>query len=117
MAWHRVEKVEDVVEVGQEVTVTVEEVDSQGRINLSMRDPAEKPEGFQERQESRGGRDGGSRGGRGGRDNRRTSGGRYGGRSGRDRERNNGYDSRRERRDYDNERSVDLPDDANFHEF
>lgn len=117
MAWNRVEKVEDVVEVGQEVTVTVEEVDSQGRINLSMRDPAEKPEGFQERQESRGGRDGGSRGGRGGRDNRRTSGGRYGGRSGRDRERNNGYDSRRERRDYDNERSVDLPDDANFHEF
>ena len=34
----RVEKVEDVVTVGDEVLVKVTEIDSQGRINLSRRD-------------------------------------------------------------------------------
>ena len=34
----RVEKVEDVLAVGDEVTVKVIEIDSQGRINLSMKD-------------------------------------------------------------------------------
>ena len=34
----RVEKVEDVLAIGDEVTVKVIEIDSQGRINLSMRD-------------------------------------------------------------------------------
>ena len=34
----RVEKVEDVLAVGDEVTVKVIEIDSQGRINLSMKE-------------------------------------------------------------------------------
>lgn len=34
----RVEKVEDVLSVGDEVTVKVIEIDNQGRINLSMKD-------------------------------------------------------------------------------
>ncbi|AAW39716.1 polyribonucleotide nucleotidyltransferase [Dehalococcoides mccartyi] len=37
LADHRVEKVEDVVKVGDEITVKVTEIDSQGRINLSRR--------------------------------------------------------------------------------
>ena len=35
---HRVEKVEDVVAVGDEIVVKVTEIDSQGRINLSRKD-------------------------------------------------------------------------------
>ncbi len=46
MAWSRVDKVEDVVKEGDEVKVKVMEIDSQGRINLSMRDCTEKPEGY-----------------------------------------------------------------------
>lgn len=38
MADHRVEKVEDVVKVGDVVPVKVKEIDDQGRINLSMKD-------------------------------------------------------------------------------
>ena len=34
----RVEKVEDVLSVGDEIKVKVYEIDSQGRINLSMKD-------------------------------------------------------------------------------
>ena len=34
----RVEKVEDVLNVGDEVTVKVSEIDDQGRINLNMKD-------------------------------------------------------------------------------
>ena len=34
----RVEKVEDVLNVGDEVTVKVSEIDEQGRINLNMKD-------------------------------------------------------------------------------
>ena len=34
----RVEKVEDVVEIGDEILVKVTEIDQQGRINLSRRD-------------------------------------------------------------------------------
>ncbi len=37
MALHRVEKVEDVVKIGDMVKVVVYEIDSQGRINLSMK--------------------------------------------------------------------------------
>ncbi|MBP7402244.1 MAG: polyribonucleotide nucleotidyltransferase [Clostridia bacterium] len=48
MAWNRVEKVEDVVSEGDPVKVMVSEIDSQGRINLSMRDCLPKPEGFTE---------------------------------------------------------------------
>ena len=40
----RVEKVEDVLSVGDEITVKVSEIDNQGRINLSMKD-LEKGEG------------------------------------------------------------------------
>jgi polyribonucleotide nucleotidyltransferase len=81
LAWRRVERVEDVVKEGDPVKVKVIEVDSQGRINLSIRDTQEKPEGFAEqdsgsrgpRPVDRGGRDsrdrdsrgGSSRGGRG----------------------------------------------------
>ena len=46
MAWGRVDKVEDVVKEGDIVKVKVLELDSQGRINLSMRDCLEKPDGF-----------------------------------------------------------------------
>lgn len=46
MAWNRVDKVEDVVKEGDKVKVKVMEIDAQGRINLSMRDCTEKPEGF-----------------------------------------------------------------------
>ena len=35
---HRVEKVEDVVNVGDEIVVKVTEIDNQGRINLSRKD-------------------------------------------------------------------------------
>lgn len=38
MAKHRVEKVEDVMNIGDEVTVKVTEIDSQGRINLSRKE-------------------------------------------------------------------------------
>jgi len=48
MAWGRVDKVEDVVKEGDIVSVKVMEIDSQGRINLSMRDCTEKPDGFSE---------------------------------------------------------------------
>ncbi len=42
LSHERVAKVEDVVSVGQEVTVKVLEVDEQGRINLSIKDAVEK---------------------------------------------------------------------------
>ena len=35
---HRVEKVEDVVSVGDDIVVKVTEIDNQGRINLSRKD-------------------------------------------------------------------------------
>ena len=68
MAWNRVDKVEDVVKEGDKVKVKVIEIDSQGRINLSMRDTMPKPEGYVEeepkRRENRPGRE--RRGGFGG---------------------------------------------------
>jgi polyribonucleotide nucleotidyltransferase len=48
LAWRRVEKVEDVLEVGQSVRVKVLEVDGQGRLNLSVRDCQEKPADYTE---------------------------------------------------------------------
>ncbi len=69
MAWHHVDKPEDIVEPGQVVRVVVSEIDSQGRINLSMRDLMEKPEGYTEPE-----RRGGGRGGRGGRGDRNRGG-------------------------------------------
>ncbi|MCQ2482757.1 MAG: polyribonucleotide nucleotidyltransferase [Clostridia bacterium] len=70
LAWERVEKVEDVVKEGDEVTVKLVEIDNQGRLNLSIRDCTEKPEGYVEeeprrRDNNRGGRND-RKGGRGG---------------------------------------------------
>ena len=44
LAHHRVEKVEDVVQVGDEITVKVTEIDSQVRINLSHKYTIPLPE-------------------------------------------------------------------------
>lgn len=60
MAWQRVEKVEDVVKEGDVIKVKVLEIDNQGRINLSMRDCTDKPEGYTESAEPTR-RDGGDR--------------------------------------------------------
>ena len=59
LANHRVEKVEDVVNIGDELEVKVNEVDAQGRINLIRNDmtyeqrdmgaPVRRPEGFRPR--------------------------------------------------------------------
>lgn len=48
ISWDRVENVEDVLAVDDVVKVKVLEVDDQGRINLSIRDMTEKPEGYVE---------------------------------------------------------------------
>jgi len=48
LAWERVNTVEDVLNIGDEVTVRVSEIDSQGRVNLSRRDLLPKPEGYVE---------------------------------------------------------------------
>ena len=48
----RVEKVEDVLGVGDEVTVKVTKIDSQGRINLSMKDLEAKIEENDEKTEN-----------------------------------------------------------------
>jgi len=59
LAPRRVERVEDVVNVGDEVTVKVIEIDRQGRINLTIRGlletggEGERPEGARERSERR----------------------------------------------------------------
>ncbi len=75
LAYERVATVEDVVNIGDEVTVRVTEIDSQGRINLSRKDLLPKPEGFVERPLDRGPR--APRGGfqRGGAGPRRDAGG------------------------------------------
>jgi polyribonucleotide nucleotidyltransferase len=44
LAFERVDKVEDVVSVGDEILVKVTEVDSQGRVNLSRRDALKEQE-------------------------------------------------------------------------
>lgn len=52
----RVNRVEDVVKVGDEITVKVTDIDSYGRINLSHKDtlpPPPKPEGKNERKQGR----------------------------------------------------------------
>ncbi len=65
MAWHRVDRVEDVVKEGDHVNVKVVEIDSQGRINLSMRDCTEKPEDYVEQPPREGGSRGSDHGDRG----------------------------------------------------
>ena len=59
LADYRVERVEDIVKVGDEVTVKVTEIDSQGRINLSRRavlDKGSRPPGAREGNSSNAGR-------------------------------------------------------------
>jgi polyribonucleotide nucleotidyltransferase len=64
--WKRVGKVEDVVNIGDEVDVKVIEIDSMGRVNLSRKVLLPKPEGFVEQpRESRPPRGGGHGGGHG----------------------------------------------------
>lgn len=50
MAYNRVEKVTDVVNVGDPVKVKVIEIDEKGRVNLSMKALLPKPEGYVERE-------------------------------------------------------------------
>jgi polyribonucleotide nucleotidyltransferase len=63
----RVNRIEDVVKVGDKVQVKVAEVDRQGRVNLSMRAVKEDGNGFEERQRAErarfSDREGGDRGG------------------------------------------------------
>ena len=71
LEWGRVNKVEDVLNIGDTVKVKLTEIDDSGRYNLSRKALIEKPEGYVEperkprppRRDNRGGR-GGDRGGR-----------------------------------------------------
>ncbi len=67
LADYRVDKVTDIVKIDDEVTVKVIEIDSMGRINLSMRQ-AKHPDAPIEVRPRSNGRDRGGRGDRGGRD-------------------------------------------------
>ncbi len=80
LEYHRVDKVEDVLKVGDKVKVKLMEVDDSGRYNLSRRALMEAPEGWVEpekkprpprRDNNRGGRDRGGRDRGPRRDNRR----------------------------------------------
>jgi polyribonucleotide nucleotidyltransferase len=79
----RVEKVEDVVTVGDEVSVMVTNIDPDGRIRLSRQAVLEGWTAEQAQEQDRGGRSGG--GGGGGRSGGRSDGGNRGGGGGRDR--------------------------------
>ena len=59
LSWEFVPSVEDVLSVGDEVKVVVNEIDDQGRTNLSRKALLPKPEGYQERPPREGGREGG----------------------------------------------------------
>lgn len=99
IAWEHVENVEDALEVGDVVTVMVSEIDSQGRINLSMRDCLPKPEGYVEPERP-------ARGERRDRGDRRGGDRRFGDRErgGRDRDRRGGRD--REQRGHFRDREI-----------
>jgi len=75
--WKKVEKVEDVVKVGDEVDVKLLEIDSKtGKMRLSRKALIEKPEGYVEpvrKPRPEGGDNDRNRGGRDGRDNRHGS--------------------------------------------
>ncbi|PQV65261.1 polyribonucleotide nucleotidyltransferase [Abditibacterium utsteinense] len=49
LSWEYVPSVEDVLKVGDEVKVVVNEIDDQNRVNLSRKALMPKPEGYQER--------------------------------------------------------------------
>jgi polyribonucleotide nucleotidyltransferase len=80
-AYERVENVEDVMNLGDEVDVKIIEVDREGRVRLSRKALLPKPEGYEERPpQDRGDRGGGGdRGGRGGDRGGRGGGGGRGG--------------------------------------
>ncbi len=68
LAWERVDKVTDILNIGDSVKVKLLEVDREGRLNLSRRDLLEKPEGYvepprRERPERSGNRDNSRSGG------------------------------------------------------
>ena len=71
--WKRVEKMEDYVQLGDEIDVKLVDTERNGKLRLSMRALKEKPEGYQERERpprpERNDRGGNDRGGR--RPNRR----------------------------------------------
>jgi len=80
----RVEKVEDVAVIGDELTVMVTDIDPQGKIRLSRQAVLEGWSAEEAREKDKGGKSGGGRGGgRGG--DRGNRGGRDGNRGGRDR--------------------------------
>ena len=49
LEWRRVEKVEDVLNKGDEVRVKLIKIDDQGRLDFSRKALIEKPEGYVER--------------------------------------------------------------------
>ncbi|MAJ44117.1 MAG: polyribonucleotide nucleotidyltransferase [Candidatus Marinimicrobia bacterium] len=59
--WKRVEKVEDVIKVGDVVDVKLMEIDNMGRYNLSIKHLKEKPEGYEERPPRKDNKGGGGR--------------------------------------------------------
>jgi len=113
MDWGFVEKVTDVMDLGDEVEVVISDIDRDGRIRLSRKELLEKPEGYvepekRERREGGGRRDRDGGRGRGGRDrDRGDRGGRGGSRAGgRNRDRNRDRDRDRNR-DGDRPRARD----------
>jgi polyribonucleotide nucleotidyltransferase len=46
ISWERVNKPGDVLKLGQKVQVKVKEIDNLGRVNLTMKELTEKPEGY-----------------------------------------------------------------------
>jgi polyribonucleotide nucleotidyltransferase len=113
LADYHVARPEDVVSVGDEITVMVIEVDQQGRINLSRRSALSGEMPTQAELEAErgpgggrggfGGRGGGDRGGFGGRGGGDRDRGGFGGRGGGDRDRG-GYGGDRDRGGYGGER-------------
>ncbi|MGH7715217.1 MAG: S1 RNA-binding domain-containing protein, partial [Vulcanimicrobiaceae bacterium] len=79
LAPQRVEKVEDVVKIGDQIMVKVMEVDSQGRVNLSRKAVLNADAGIPDDYQSRGPRPDGAGGGGGGRRGGNNGGGGGGG--------------------------------------
>jgi len=52
LEWHRVEKVEDVLNPGDKVKVKLIKIDDQGRLDFSRKALIEKPEGYVEQKRS-----------------------------------------------------------------
>ena len=114
LSWQHVDKVEDVVEPGQHVRVIVSEIDSQGRINLSMRDLMDKPENYSESNPNSGNQR------RGRKRNHDDKGNRFGQGN---RQNNEKHDSTKNKKDFSTEESdyeeelKKLPPNHNVREF